>query len=85
MRLAVFNIVLLPLVWLVSWPAHRVGFDLNVSWGMPFFPFWAGSLIGAVGLALSGARERKQGALVCPLLFAAALVTFFFGDMVPMP
>lgn len=85
MGLAAFNIVLLPGLWLLSWIVTPLGLGFRVGWGLPLFPFWLASGVGAICLGLSIGAERKEGLLLIPMLLGAALLTFFLGDMVPAP
>lgn len=81
--LAVFNVVLLPVVWLVSHIVRLFGPEFHVGWGMPYFPFWIASGLGALVASLIDAEERPRAVLVFAVVFGAATLTFFLGDMVP--
>jgi len=85
MSLAVFNIVLLPGFWALSWIVTPLGLGFRVGWGLPLFPFWLASGVGAICLGLAAGAERKEGLLLIPMLLGAALLTLFLGDMVPTP
>ena len=84
-QLAAVNVLLLPVAWALSWLLTPIGMGFSVGWGMPFFPVWAASGLGAICAGLWTPMDRRRGQLLIPLLLGAGLLTFFLGDMVPAP
>lgn len=82
MRAALLNMLFLPAMKLVEWVAEVVGGNFKVSWGMPFFAIWLAAAVAAIALAALDFRERSKAVLVVPLIFAAAALTFFLGDLI---
>lgn len=80
-RIAVFNIVLLPLLGVITGIAAVVGADLPSGWAEPFAPVWLGSGLLAIGLGLSAKGDRQKGALMIPLIVGATVLAFWLGEV----
>ena len=72
----------MPLMLIIQVVLDQMGIKMQVGWGEPFVSVWLGSGTLAIVLGLWNKGERSQGALIIPILFAAAVTTFFLGDII---